>query len=107
MSSLAAAAGIAFAAGTIISLQISESASLFGFHEHGYRTAIVLSIAFEAAAIVLLTGYLAGAVLRRTVLHPMPASAVSALQETTYSVDITPMDARPLPSSRTRSPNRG
>lgn len=58
---LAAAGGIAFAAGTIIGLQISETGTLFGFHEHGYRTAIVLSIAFEGAAIVLLASYLTGA----------------------------------------------
>lgn len=58
---LVAVGGILFAAGTIIGLEISESGTLFGFHEHGYRTAIVLSIAFEGAAIVLLAGYLAGA----------------------------------------------
>lgn len=56
---LAAAGGIVFAAGTIIALQISESGTLFGFHEHGYRTAIVLSIAFQGAAIILLASYLA------------------------------------------------
>lgn len=32
---------------------------------------------------------------------------VGLARDHTYSVDITPMDARPLPSSRTRSPNRG
>lgn len=60
---LAAAGGIAFAAGTIIGLQISESGTLFGFHEHGYRLAIILSIIFEGASIVLLGVYLLG--LRR------------------------------------------
>lgn len=60
---LAAAGGIAFAAGTIIGLEISESGALFGFHEHGYRLAITLSIVFEGAAIVLLGAYLLG--LRR------------------------------------------
>lgn len=57
-AALAAAGGVAFAAGTIIGLEISEAGTLFGFHEHGYRLAIVLSIAFEGAAIVLLSAYL-------------------------------------------------
>lgn len=62
-AALAAVGGIAFAAGTIIGLEISEVSMLFGFHEHGYRLAIVLSIVFEGAAIVLLGVYLLG--LRR------------------------------------------
>lgn len=62
-AALAAAGGIAFTAGTIIGLEISESGTLFGFHEHGYRLAISLSIVFEGAAIVLLGAYLLG--LRR------------------------------------------
>lgn len=57
---LAAAGGIAFAAGTIIGLEISEFGTLFGFHEHGNRLAIILSIAFEGAAIILLGAYLLG-----------------------------------------------
>jgi hypothetical protein len=55
---LAAIGGIVFAAATIIGLAISENGTLFGFHEHGYRPAIVLSLAFEAAAIVSLAAYL-------------------------------------------------
>jgi hypothetical protein len=55
---LAAIGGILFAAGTIIGLEISESRTLFGFHEHGYRAAIVVSIAVEALAIVSLAAYL-------------------------------------------------
>ena len=54
---LVALGGMAFAAGTIIGLEISETGTLFGFHEHGYRSAIVLSIAFEGAAIVSLGAY--------------------------------------------------
>jgi hypothetical protein len=54
LGTLTSIAGIAFAAGTIIGLEISESGTLFGFHEHGYRLAVVLSIVFEAAAIVML-----------------------------------------------------
>jgi hypothetical protein len=58
LHSLAAIGGILFAAGTIVALAISESRTLFGFHEHGYRAAIVVSIAVEAVAIVSLATYL-------------------------------------------------
>jgi hypothetical protein len=51
---LTALGGACFAAGVIIGLEISEFASLFGFHEHGYRPAISLSLAFEAASLVAL-----------------------------------------------------
>jgi hypothetical protein len=58
LPALLAIGGILCAAGTIIGLAISESGTLFGFHEHGYRLAVVLSIVFEAAAIISLTSYL-------------------------------------------------
>jgi len=54
-----AAAGIALAALSLLALFISESTSLFGFQEHGYRTPIALAIAFEVAAIIFLTTFLA------------------------------------------------
>ena len=47
-------AGIGVAVTSLAALLISESSGLFGFMETGYRPAIVLSIAFEAAAIALL-----------------------------------------------------
>lgn len=75
---LVAAGGIIFAAGTIIGLEISEFGTLFGFHEHGYRPAIVLSIIFEGAAIVLLASYLAGPRPRNAGTHantPAPAAS--------------------------------
>ena len=50
--------GIGFAAGTIIGLEPSELGTLFGFHEHGYRLSIVLCLALEAAAIVVLAAFL-------------------------------------------------
>jgi hypothetical protein len=40
-------------------LLISEHQPLFGFHEHGYRPAIVLALAAEAVAVVSLGAYLA------------------------------------------------
>ncbi|MGN6255705.1 MAG: hypothetical protein ACTHO8_12090 [Solirubrobacterales bacterium] len=50
--------GIALAASSAVFLLISEQTELFGFMEHGYRTAIVLSFVAEAIAIVLLLTYL-------------------------------------------------
>jgi hypothetical protein len=40
-------------------LFVSESTSLFNFHENGYRTPIVLAIVAEAAATALLLVFLA------------------------------------------------
>lgn len=49
--------GIGLAAASIVSLLISEYQSLFGFRESGYRTAVVVALAAEAAAVALLAGY--------------------------------------------------
>lgn len=67
LPSVVAAGAVAFAAGTMSGLAVSESGTLFGFHENGYRLAIVLSIALEGAAIVALGGYLAA---QRATLRP-------------------------------------
>ena len=69
---LAAIGGIVFAAGTIISLAISENGTLFGFHEHGYRAAIIVSIVAEATAIVSLATYL---IVSRPLHTPVAAAA--------------------------------
>jgi hypothetical protein len=53
-----ALAGITLAAATLAGLIVSEHTPLFGFREYGYRTVIVLAIAAEAAAIVLLSAFL-------------------------------------------------
>ncbi len=45
--------------GSLVFLFISESSSLFGFSESGYRTPVVLAIIAEGATIVLLTPVLA------------------------------------------------
>ncbi len=45
---------VAIAVGSLVALFISESGSLFGFSESGYRTPIVLAIIAEAATIALL-----------------------------------------------------
>ena len=54
---LAAVGGIFMAAGALAGLFVSEQVPLFGFMESGYRTAIVLSIVAESAAIVALGAY--------------------------------------------------
>ena len=58
---LFAVGGIVFAALSLAALFVSESSSLFDFTESGYRTAIVLAIVAEAAAVVFLVIFLAAA----------------------------------------------
>jgi hypothetical protein len=58
---LFAVGGIGFAALSLAALFVSESSSLFGFTENGYRTAIVLAIVAEAAAVAFLLIFLAAA----------------------------------------------
>lgn len=55
---LAALGAIGLAATSFVFLFVSENTTLFGFHEYGFRTAIVLSLAAEAATVVLLGAYL-------------------------------------------------
>ena len=54
-----AVAGIGLAVLSLVALFVSESSTLFNFHENGYRTAIVLAIVAEAAATVFLLIFLA------------------------------------------------
>ena len=51
---LLALGAVAIAVGSLVALFISESGSLFGFSESGYRAAIVAAIVAEAATIALL-----------------------------------------------------
>ena len=53
-----AVAGIGIAVPSLGALFVSESSSLFGFTENGYRMAIVVAIASEAAAVLFLVIYL-------------------------------------------------
>jgi hypothetical protein len=55
---LLAVAGIGVAATSFVFLFVSEHQPLFGFQDHGYRAAIVIALAAEAAAALLLGGYL-------------------------------------------------
>lgn len=63
LGSLLALGGTAMAVTSFVFLFVSEHRRLFGFEEYGYRPAIVVALAAEAAAAVFLTGYLA--LLRR------------------------------------------
>src|SRR4051812_29027814 len=56
---LLAFAGIGIAGGTLAGLLASENTGLFGFMEVGYRSAIVLSIVFDIAAVAFLSAFLA------------------------------------------------
>jgi hypothetical protein len=51
--------GIGLAATSFVFLFVSEHQPLFGFQDYGYRTAIIVALVAEAAAVVLLTAYLA------------------------------------------------
>lgn len=62
-------AGVAIALGSLVALFISETGTLFGFSEGGYRTPIVIAITVEAVATVLLAP-LAAISVRRAVAHP-------------------------------------
>jgi hypothetical protein len=54
---VAALGGIGIAAGSLVSLLISEYTPLFGFMESGYRLAIVLALLFDALATLLLGAF--------------------------------------------------
>jgi hypothetical protein len=55
---LLAAGGAGIALGSFAGLEVSETTGLFGFMESGYRGAIVLSIALDAATVILLITFL-------------------------------------------------
>jgi hypothetical protein len=80
---LFAVGGIGLAALSLVALFVSEGGGLFGFQEFGYRTAIVLAIVFEAAAIVFLTTYL---VVAGTGLQQLDARSRRPARPTTAGV---------------------
>ncbi|MBV9310601.1 MAG: hypothetical protein JOZ73_07210 [Solirubrobacterales bacterium] len=59
LRALLALSGIGIAAMSLIGLWISESSSLFGFTDYGFRSEIVLAIIAESVAIAALMAYLA------------------------------------------------
>ena len=62
---LLALGGIGLAATSFVFLLVSEHQPLFGFEDYGYRAAIVIALAAEAAAVVTLGAYLATRMRRR------------------------------------------
>lgn len=62
---LLAVSGVGIAAGSLAGLLIAENGVLFGFSEQGYREAIVISIALEAATIILLGAFAVLSAARR------------------------------------------
>jgi hypothetical protein len=67
---LLALTGIGIAAASLIGLWISESSSLFGFTDYGFRPTIVAAIVAESTAVVGLTAYLALARVRIAIPRP-------------------------------------
>jgi hypothetical protein len=59
LQGLLALGGIGVGVVSIVFLELSEHGGIFGFQDYGYRTAIVVALAAEAAAAVLLAAYLA------------------------------------------------
>ena len=55
---LLALGGIGVGVVSFVFLELSEHGGIFGFQDYGYRTAIVVALAAEAAAAVLLAAYL-------------------------------------------------
>jgi hypothetical protein len=70
---LLALTAVAIAVGALVSLFISESSGLFGFHESGYREPIVVAIIAEALTIALL-GPVAAVSLARGFRHSPEAA---------------------------------
>jgi hypothetical protein len=64
-----ALAGVGIAVGSLVALFISESGTLFGFAEHDYRSIIIVAIAVEAVAAILLSP-LAVVSIRRALAQP-------------------------------------
>ena len=67
---LLALSGIGIAVTSLIALWISESSSLFGFTDYGFRPTIVVAIVAETTAVLALTAYLALVHIRVTRLIP-------------------------------------
>jgi hypothetical protein len=67
---LLALAGIGIAASSLLGLWISETSSLFGFTDYGFRPTIVTAIVAECTTVFALTGYLALAQGHRGISRP-------------------------------------
>jgi len=65
LGTLLALGGIGLAATAFVFLLVSERTPLFGFQDYGYRAAIVIALAAEAATVVFLAGYLVARMRQR------------------------------------------
>jgi hypothetical protein len=90
LDQLAALAGLGVAAGALVALLISEQTPLFGFMEHGYRFVIVLTIAADSAAIVMLTLYLVCTRTRPRGQGAAPAQGRSDVPPTRATINHPP-----------------
>jgi hypothetical protein len=79
---IAAMSGMGVAVGGLVALIVSEHAPLFGFMEHGYRFAIVFTIASEVVAILALGIFL---VLRPAAPHQRGRGRPSAADPATVA----------------------
>lgn len=70
LDSLAALSGWGLAAISLVALEISEHTPLFGFMEHGYRSAIVFAVVAEGVVVVAL-GIFLGLSYRRRPRQPV------------------------------------
>ncbi len=68
LRALLALTGIGIGVTSLLALWISESSSLFGFTDYGFRPTIVAAIVAESIAVLALTAYLA--LDRPRLLHP-------------------------------------
>jgi hypothetical protein len=80
---LLALSGIGITASSLIALWISESSSLFGFTDYGFRVTIVVAIVAESTAIMALTAYLALAGVRMDVPRTHLRSASTSVRSQT------------------------
>ena len=62
---LAALAGVVISALALGSLAVSYGHGLFGWHEGGFRTAIAIAVITEMCSVILLSGALTTAAVRR------------------------------------------
>lgn len=59
LRTLGAIGGIALSVGSLVSILIARGGGLFGYQEPDWRTAVVIAVVVEVAALPALIGYLA------------------------------------------------
>lgn len=59
LRTLGAIGGVALSVGSLVSILIARGGGLFGYQEPNWRTAVVIAVVVEVAALPTLVGYLA------------------------------------------------